>query len=99
MLGPRPFARRARPGSGRGVTRPAPLPDAVRGGTPTLKAVYLYLLPLGTVDLTRRELADLTGLSWRPLNEAFDALERAGLLVYEGERVPRRTTPYRIKRP
>ena len=81
------------------MTRPDPLPEAVRVGTPTLKALYLYLLPLGTVALTRRELADLTGLSWRTMNGAFDTLEDAGLLEYEGERVPRQTTPYRVKKP
>lgn len=79
--------------------RPFELPDAVREGTPTLKALYLYLLPLGTVELTRRDLAERLGLSWRSLNEAFKLLEHEGLLEYEGKRVPRKTTPYRIKKP
>ncbi len=77
--------------------RPYPLPDVVRNGSSALKVLYLYLRPLGTVTLTRRALAELLGISWRPLNEAFDTLDAEGLLEYEGERVPRRTTPYRIK--
>lgn len=77
--------------------RPVPFPDVVRNGSSALKIVYLYLRPLGTVALTRRALAALLGVSLRPLNEAFGTLERAGLLEYEGARVPRKTTPYRIK--
>ena len=79
------------------MTRPAPLPDVVRTGAPTLKVLYLYLQPLGVVELTRRELAELLGVSLRPLNEAFTVLERHELLEYEGERTARRMTPYRIK--
>lgn len=80
------------------MSRPAPaLPDVVRAGTPTLKILYLYLRPLGTATLTRRELAELLGVSLRPLGEAFAVLERHGLLEYEGERTARRMTPYRIK--
>ncbi len=75
---------------------PAPLPEAVRTGSAAVKVVYLYLLPLGWVDLTRRALAERLGVTPLTLNRALKQLEREGLLEYQGERTPRQTAPYRI---
>ena len=66
-------------------TTPQPLPKELRNLKPTAKTLWLYLNPLGLVQLSQRDLATELGLSQTIISQSFADLKDANLLVGEFE--------------
>ena len=77
-------------------TEPPPLPEALLGESPTTKTVYVYLEPLGEVEVSVTDLEERLGIARRSAHEALRKLKELGLLevIREPTSKPGR---YRIK--
>ena len=77
--------------------KPPTLPKKLLGAPVTTKIVWLYLLPLGWVRYSNRELARTLGISSPSVNAALQHLESLDppLAEYQGERAPRERHTYR----
>lgn len=63
-------------------TEPPTLPEALLGESPLVKFLWAWLLPLGEVRLSTREVGALTGLSQPAVASALSRLKNIGLLTY-----------------
>lgn len=64
-------------------TKAKSLPKELLNLRPTAKTLWLYLNPLGLVQLSQRELATELGLSQTIISQSFTDLKDANLLIGE----------------
>lgn len=74
------------------------LPDILKDEAPTVKLLWLWLLPQGVVTHSQRAMAEVLGVDVKAVGTALSRLRKLEL-VEDLERAPGRRGKLRAKRP
>lgn len=75
---------------------PGGLPDQLKDEAPTVKLLWLWLLPQGVVDYSQRAMAEALGVDVSAIGVALARLRALGL-VEDLERAPRTRGRLRVR--
>ena len=79
--------------------QPPALPEPLLEQNVTAKLVWVWLLPLGWVELSHSSVSEALGVSQNAITRALNRLRELGLLEYQTPPEERRKATFRAVRP